>query len=123
MPMGSQKMLAFVDGAPEQRRSPRYRLLLIARLVTTSYERIVKLRDLSTTGAMIEGPRIPPPGTDILLQRGALEVFGTIVWARDMQAGVEFDDPLTETMLWMQVNAPRHIREEEPTAPPPPRAA
>ena len=120
--MGSHKMLAFAEGAPEQRRSPRYRVLLIARLVTTCSERIVKLRDLSTTGAMIEGPRIPPPGTDILLQRGALEAFGTIVWARDMQAGIEFDEPLTETMLWMQVNAPQHIEEIDPSDPPP-RAA
>jgi hypothetical protein len=122
MPMGSQKMLAFVDGAPEQRRSPRYRVLLIARLVTTCSERIVKLRDLSTSGAMIEGPRIPAVGTDILLQRGSLEVFGTIVWAKDMQAGIEFDEPLTETMLWMQVNAPQHIQESDPSGSPP-RAA
>ena len=121
--MGSHALLSFADGAPEQRRSPRYRVLLIARLVTTSCERIVKLRDLSTTGAMIEGPRIPPPGADILLQRGALEVFGTIVWAKGMQAGIEFDEPLTETMLWMQVNAPQHIEEPGPADPPPPRAA
>lgn len=121
--MGSHAMLAFADGSPEQRRSPRYRVLLIARLVTTAYERIVKLRDLSATGAMIEGPRIPPLGTDILLQRGSLEVFGTIVWSKDMQAGIEFDEPLTETMLWMQVNAPQQIRESDPSAPPPPHAA
>lgn len=121
--MGSRKMLAFADGAPEHRRSPRYRVLLIARLVTTFSERIVKLRDLSTSGAMIEGPRIPPVGTDILLQRGSLEVFGRIVWVSEMQAGIEFDEPLTETMLWMQVNAPRHIQESGPSEPPPPRAA
>ena len=120
--MGSQKMLAFTDGAPEQRRSPRYRVLLIARLVTSSYERIVKLRDISASGAMIEGPRIPPAGTDILLQRGSLEVFGRIVWVRKMQAGIEFDAPLTETMLWMQVNAPQQIQENDQSAPPP-RAA
>ena len=59
---------------------------------------------------MIEGPRIPPVGTDISLQRGSLEVSGRIVWARKMQAGIEFDEPLTETMLWMQVNAPQHIQ-------------
>jgi hypothetical protein len=122
MPMGSHAMLAFTDGAPDQRRSPRYRVLLIARLVTTCSERIVKLRDLSASGAMIEGPRIPPVGTDILLQRGSLEVFGRIVWVRKMQAGIEFDAPLTETMLWMQVNAPQHIEENDPSAPPP-RAA
>ena len=120
--MGSHAMLAQADGAPDQRRSPRYRVLLIARLVTTFSERIVKLRDISAGGAMIEGPRIPAPGTDILLQRGSLEAFGRIVWTKKMQAGIEFDEPLTETMLWMQVNAPQHIEESEP-ANPPPRAA
>ena len=120
--MGSHAMLARADGAPDQRRSPRYRVLLIARLVTTCSERIVKLRDLSATGAMIEGPRIPAAGTDILLQRGSLEVFGTIVWKKEMQAGIEFAEPLTETMLWMQVNAPQHIQDSDPSAPPP-RAA
>ena len=95
-------------------------MLLIARLVTTWGERIVKLRNLSATGAMIEGPRIPPVGTDILLQRGSLEVFGTVVWAKKMQAGIEFEQPLTETELWMQVNAPR-FGEDGPS--PPPRAA
>jgi hypothetical protein len=54
-----------------------------------------------------------------LLQRGTLEVFGKIVWAKDMQAGIEFDEPLTETMLWMQVNAPQHIEESETAAPTP----
>ena len=121
--MGSPAMLADADGAPDQRRSPRYRVLLIARLVTTCSERIVKLRDISASGAMIEGPRVPPVGTDILLQRGSLEVFGKIVWVSKMQAGIEFDEPLTETMLWMQVNAPQQIEEAGPAAPPPPRAA
>jgi hypothetical protein len=118
--MGSHAMLSLTDGQPDQRRSPRYRVLLIARLVTTWNERIVKLRDLSATGAMIEGHRVPPVGTDILLQRGSLEVFGTIVWTKGEQAGVEFDQPLTETELWMQVNAPQFI--EEPQAPAPRRA-
>src|SRR5688500_4089051 len=111
MPMGSHAMLSLADGQPDQRQSPRYRVLLIARLVTTWSERIVKLRNLSATGAMIEGHRIPPVGTDLLLQRGSLEVFATIVWREGEQAGLEFDQPLTETELWMQVNAPHHVEE------------
>lgn len=107
--MGSHAMLALTDGAPEQRRSERYRVLLIARLISTCCERIVKLRNLSATGAMIEGHRIPPVGTDILLQRGSLELFATIVWRNGEQAGLEFFGPLTDTELWMQVNAPQYI--------------
>ena len=51
--------------------------------------------------------RIPPAGTDILLQRGALELFATIMWTSEKQAGLEFEAPLTEAELWMQVNAPQ----------------
>jgi hypothetical protein len=93
-------------GQPDLRRSPRFAVLLVAKLVTTWGERIVKLRNMSATGAMIEGDRIPPPGTDILLQRGSLELFATIMWTRGKEAGLEFEEPLSQTELWMQVNAP-----------------
>jgi hypothetical protein len=42
-----------------------------------------------------------------LLQRGALELFATIMWTRGKQAGLEFEAPLTEAELWMQVDAPQ----------------
>jgi hypothetical protein len=116
--MGSHAMLSLADGQPEFRRGPRYSVLLVARLITTtSCERIVKLRNISATGAMIEGARIPPAGTDILLRRGALELFATIVWAKDGQAGLEFDEPLTQAELWMQVNAPRFPTDMAPEDP------
>jgi hypothetical protein len=106
MPMGSRAMLSLADEQPELRGNPRFSVLLVARLITTWGERIVKLRNISATGAMIEGDRLPPTGTDILLRRGSLELFATIVWIEDKQAGLEFDEPLTRSELWMQVNAP-----------------
>ena len=114
--MGSRAMVAIADGQPEDRRSPRFSVLLVARLVTTWGERIVKLRNISATGAMIEGDRIPPAGTDILLRRGALELFATIMWTRDKQAGLEFEEPLTEAELWMEVNAPQYPAASDPNA-------
>src|SRR5687767_2953600 len=98
--------------ARDARRGPRFRVLLVAKLLTTSGERNVKLRDISANGAMVEGDRLPPPGTDIMLRRGALELIATIVWNKDGRAGLEFDEPLTEAELWMQVNAP-HLAEVE----------
>jgi hypothetical protein len=118
--MGSDAVLALsdgqseADGQPDHRRSPRFSVLLVARLVTTSGERIVKLRNISATGAMIEGEKIPPAGTDILLRRGALELFATIMWTRGKEAGLEFEAPLTEAELWMQVDAPRFPADRRP---------
>ncbi len=110
--MGAQSMATTAAGAPDARRGPRFRVLLVARLFTTTGVRSVKLRDISATGAMVEGDRLPAPGTDIMLRRGSLELIATIIWAKDGKAGLEFDEPLTEAELWMQVNAP-HLAEVE----------
>ena len=112
--MGARTMAIVDDAAPDARRGPRFRVLLVARLFTTSGERNVKLRDISANGAMIEGDRLPAPGTDVLLRRGSLELIATIVWTRDGRAGLEFDEPLTEAELWMQVNAPHLAAAPEP---------
>ena len=117
--MGGRISASLAQGAPDARRGPRYRVLLVARLFTTTGERIVKLRDISATGAMVEGDRLPAPGTDIMLQRGSLELFATIVWAKEGRAGLEFDEPLTEAELWLQVNAPPVAEVDAPPAPAP----
>jgi hypothetical protein len=119
--MGGRISASLAQGAPDARRGPRYRVLLVARLFTTTGERIVKLRDISATGAMVEGDRLPAPGTDIMLQRGSLELFATIVWAKDGRAGLEFDEPLTEAELWLQVNAPPVAEVDSERAPTPAR--
>ncbi len=115
--MASRAMLSPPsDDEPEARRSQRFRVLLVATLLTTTGERIVKLRNLSATGAMIEGERLPAPGTDVLLRRGSLELFARLVWSEDKEAGLEFYEPLTQAELWLEVNAP-HFEEEEEEAP------
>src|SRR5687768_4603362 len=119
--MGARNMAIVEAAAPDARRAPRFRVLLVARLLTTSGERNVKLRDISANGAMIEGDRLPAPGADILLRRGSLETFATVIWAKDGKAGLEFDAPLTEAELWMQVNAP-HLAEVEAEPAPVPLA-
>jgi hypothetical protein len=91
--MASRAMLSLVDGG-EQRRADRVRLLLTARLVTTTDEFPVMLRDISLTGAMVEGSRLPAMGVDLLLKRGALEIFAQVVWVGGRCAGLEFETPL-----------------------------
>jgi hypothetical protein len=95
--MASRAMLGLVDGGGEQRRADRVRLLLTARLVTTTDEYPVMLRDISLTGAMVEGSRLPGMGVDLLLKRGALEIFAQVVWVDGRRAGLEFEPPLGAT--------------------------
>lgn len=50
----------------------------------------VRIRNLSPTGALIEGPVLPLPGTHVRLTRGSLSIMGNIVWHRDGRAGLRF---------------------------------
>ena len=104
--MGSQTGLSLVtnDEPLTRRDSLRHRALLLAKLDTTTTEHVVRLRDLSATGALLEGENIPRPGTDIILKRGSLEVLATVMWVRDNHGGVAFELPLTEGEVWAQIN-------------------
>jgi hypothetical protein len=88
------------------RRRERMRVLLAARLVTTFNDRPVKIRDLSSEGAMIEGDGVPSEGTDVILQRGPIEVFATVVWSDGRQCGLEFEDALVEEDFLTLLNPP-----------------
>lgn len=51
----------------------------------------VKVRNLSSSGALIEGAVLPSPGVPVRLSRGSLTVTGEIVWHRDGRAGLHFE--------------------------------
>jgi hypothetical protein len=104
--MGGHRIFGLIEDRSDddQRQRPRYRVLLSATLVTTADEQPVKLRDLSASGALIEGATLPAPGTDILIRRGGMELFATIAWRDGTRAGVEFDRPISDTQLWEQIH-------------------
>ena len=104
--MAGQGILRLVAGEPEypERKHRRFRVLLSASLITTTDEIVVKLRDLSCTGAMVEGMRLPPAGTDVILKRGGLEVFATLAWAQGRRAGLTFEEAISETELMSQIH-------------------
>ena len=57
----------------------------------------VKVRDLSSAGALIEGGVIAPPGTQVRLCRGSLSATGEIVWRRGERAGLRFESSVSVT--------------------------
>jgi hypothetical protein len=78
----------------------RTRLFLAA---TIRFDRVVaaiRLRDLSTSGARIEGARLPGAGASVQIARGALNCSGTIVWSDKKRCGMRFDAPL-DLEAWM----------------------
>ena len=102
--MASHSMLTLIadEGRICNRESERHRVLLSAKLITTTGESCVRVRDLSATGAKLEGDALPGAGKDVILKRGRLEVFGAIVWSNGSSAGIAFDEPLSEGELLAQ---------------------
>jgi hypothetical protein len=106
MGMTNQAMLSLVGDEADAFHGARarLRLLLAAKLVTTTGEIAVKLRELSPTAAVVTGDRFPSVGTDIILKRGHLEALATIVWTDGTRARLEFEDPLNESDLLAQMS-------------------
>lgn len=102
--MASRAMLSLVGEEQDQRRSSRFRVIISAKLVTTTDEHSVTLRDLSATGALAEGSRLPPTGKDVILTRGSLEAFARIVWNDGVRCGLEFDEPIPDRELLTHLN-------------------
>ena len=101
--MASRYALHLFD-SPEVRREPRYSLLLCVKLLTARGAIPAKLRDLSLTGAQVEGYDLPPEGSSLFLVRGDLELSARVAWRGDNRAGLEFHIPLTEAQLLAEVN-------------------
>lgn len=79
---------------PIDRRAERTHLFLVAALYAGHRINSVRVRNLSITGALIEGGDLPPTGSDIVLRRGSLEASGTIAWAASGRAGLSFRAPV-----------------------------
>ncbi len=106
MKLGAGVFGAASSDKAEGRRRERMRVLLAARLVTTFNDRPVKIRDLSSEGAMIEGDAMPSKGMDVILQRGPIEVFASVVWSNGRQCGLEFESVLDEEDFLTLLNPP-----------------
>ena len=90
----------------EPRSGLRIRLCLSATIRFGALSAAIRLRDLSTTGARIEGESLPSVGASALITRGALNASGTIVWRDRKGCGVRFENPLS-LEAWMPAAAGR----------------
>jgi hypothetical protein len=91
---GSSAGLAASDGnkQDENRRvAPRTNLLLTASIEAGPLIAPVRIRNLSETGAAIEGAALPHVGATVMLRRLDLSIGGTIIWSTGSRCGVNFD--------------------------------
>jgi hypothetical protein len=95
------------SGTTQNRRSRRSHLLMAATLEVSGRAIKVKLRNLSSEGAQVEGEHIPVEGTELLFRKGELAVAGSIIWTKGKQAGIRFVQKLETQAVLNHISVPR----------------
>lgn len=105
----------FVNASAGSKRSAkRARVLLSAKLQTSSGEVDARLRDLSRKGALVECLQIPPVGSQVVFVRGTTVVPARVAWAAADRVGLEFDHMIDEHELLVHVSRPARGAQPEP---------
>ena len=77
-----------------RRIAGRARVALPATFETVNGTARAVLRNISTTGAMLEVAQQPTVGASGVLACAGLDCFGEIVWVRSRWCGFAFDEPI-----------------------------
>jgi hypothetical protein len=99
-----------MDQSPisQNRHSRRSNVLLAASIETSGASISVKLRNLSTEGALIEGDGLPVEGSEVLFKRNQLSVRSRVAWVAGNQAGVAFNTPIAQEDVLRNIPKPKH---------------
>ncbi|HEY1606343.1 MAG TPA: hypothetical protein VGF77_12185 [Allosphingosinicella sp.] len=96
--------------ADDNRRVATRTFLMLAATARCGVDILsIRIRNVSETGALIEGDGLPGAGTPIHLSRGDTEIDGIIAWSAGVRRGVHFNEPVA-VETW---------RTGKPVAPPP----
>lgn len=98
-------------GAATNERAPRAPVFLMADLDSECGPAKVKLRNVSSGGALVEGADLPRLGMDVIFARNGVTVTGMIVWRDGKFAGVRFDAPVDVERILRTINRPAPIAE------------
>jgi hypothetical protein len=94
--------------ADNRRVAPRTFLMLAATVRCAAGFLPARIRNVSETGALIEGENLPVAGEAVSLSRGETEIDGVVAWAAGIRRGVHFCQPVA-VEVW---------RAGKPVAPP-----
>jgi hypothetical protein len=79
------------EGGDLKDRAPRTNLFLAATIEAGALATAVRIRNLSTTGAMLDGPAFPRIGKTLTLRRSELDIGATVMWHTGSRCGIRFD--------------------------------
>ena len=91
----------------QNRRSKRSNVLMAASVECGGPPVAVKLRNLSSEGALVEGKSLPDVGTVVLFRKNELALPGRVVWTEGAKAGIAFDSELPKEDVLRHVPLPR----------------
>ena len=91
----------------QNRSSRRSNVLLAATIEAFGSAIAVKLRNLSTEGALIEGKNLPLEGSKVVFKRNELSVESTIAWVHGDHAGIAFTQAIACEDVLRNIPSPR----------------
>lgn len=91
----------------QNRKSRRSQVLLTATIEHGGSTQSVKLRNLSSEGALVESDKLPIEGTSVMFCRNELCSQGHVVWVNGRYAGIAFADKLQPEQVLRHVPVPR----------------
>jgi hypothetical protein len=89
-----------------QARPQRKNLMLSATIESAGMRAPVRIRNLSETGAMLDGAALPDPGATLMLMRAEITVSATVVWREAGRCGVHFESVAATVDEWVTGKRP-----------------
>jgi hypothetical protein len=90
-----------LESQSDNRSEGRSNVFLAAALETGAGSVSVRIRNLSSVGALLDGPSLPPVGAKVNLLRSHLRAEGEIVWNEQSHCGIRFDHAIN-VLDWVQ---------------------
>lgn len=90
-PSGNDQSSDSPEAIAARPRAARKNLFLSATIESGDLKVPVRIRNLSETGAMIDGAALPEIGATLILRRLEIEIGATTVWRMAGRAGIRFD--------------------------------
>ncbi len=95
----------------ERRRVGRTNVSVPGSLDTPATRRSVVLADVSPTGASVRGHDLPKVGNFVKLDIESSTVFGTVIWQKGENCGLQFDEFLTKDEVKLFDQAHKEARD------------
>lgn len=91
----------------QNRQTRRSNVLLSASIELSGASLPVKLRNLSSEGALIEGDKLPVEGAEVIFRKAELNLSGRIAWVAGKRAGLSFSEVLHPDLVMRHIPTPR----------------